>query len=443
MWVDDTGDGTMGTEFGTGFGGDDTGTAAARTAATQAFDAMDADTVDFAVVFCSPAFDCADVIEGVQSVAGDAKLVGATADATFTERGVHTSTFMGGTGVAVALVASDQMRFFTGLGRNAAEDPEGCIAEATADLPTAVEGLPHLTGLMLTGTVFGSEELVLRAYQAMPIEWAGGGAHDVSFENNTVFTADDMASDAVVLAVIASTEPFALGIGNRHEPIGGSYEVTKSEGQIVYELDGRPAYDVWKEAFDDIAREEYGFSIADVEDDQLLISKAFTEMVFGLRTSADEYKVRSAWVTPFYEPYAVEDGADDAEDNPITEMPTLGSLPDGALRFSHPIPEGVVLYPMTSGKEGTIERGTRSARHALADLGDRAVAGGLVFECPCGELTLSEDYPELIDATVDPIDAPMAGIQSGGDEICFRRDDMRGLHETATSILLFPGGDRA
>lgn len=54
-------------------------------------------------------------------------------------------------------------------------------------------------------------------------------------------------------------------------------------------------------------------------------------------------------------------------------------------------------------------------------------------------MTLQEDYPQLIDAVVDPLDAPLAGIQSGGDEISFRQDDMRGLHETATSLLLFPG----
>lgn len=439
----------MSTEFETAFGEGDTGDIAGQSAAQQAISEMEASRVDFAVVFCSPTYDCDAVIEGVRSVIGDTELIGATADGTFTERGVHTSSFMGGEGVIVALVASDEMRFFTALGRNATEDPEGCIAQATADLPTEIDGYPHLAGIILTSTLFGREELVLRTYQEIPIEWSGGGANDLSLDNITVFAGGETATDAVVLAVIASKQRFALGIGNRHAPIGGSYRVTKSDGDVVLELDGRPAYEVWKEAFHDVAEEQYGFSFDEIEGDPMLFRKAFSELVFGLRTGGDKYKVRAPWVTPFFEPYAdrgsAEPGTQDPADvvEPKMDIPTLGALPEGALKFPHPIPEGVVLYPMTSGKEGTIERGTKSAQHAMAAMDEGRVAGGLVFECPCGEFTLKEDYPELIDATVGPIDAPIAGIQSGGDEICFRRDDMRGLHETATTVLLFPGGEPA
>lgn len=433
----------MSTEFQSGFGRGETGVEAGHAAADNAFGEMAASSVDFVIVFSSPAYECEAVVDGVQQVTGDATLVGATADAQFTDQGVHTSTFTGGKGVAVGLVASDEMQFFTGLGRNATDDPESCIAEATADLPTAVDGYPHLAGIILTSSLFGREELVLRTYQRLPIEWTGGGAHDLALENMTVFTAEEEATDAVLLTVIASKHEFALGVGNRHAPIGGSYEVTKSEGDVVYELDGRPAYEVWKEAFADVVEEQYEFSFDEIEADQTLLMKAFTELVFGLRTGPDEYKVRGSWVTPLFEPYAILDETAEAEDNPLTDFEPIGTLPDGALKFVHPIPEGVVLHPMTSGKEGTIERGTKSANHALTELDREQVAGGLVFECPCGELTLMEDYPELIDATVGPVSAPMVGIQSGGDEICFREDDMRGMHETATTIFLFPRGDSA
>lgn len=435
----------MRTEFQTAFGEGETGDAAGRDAARNAFAAMDATGVDFAVVFCSPAYDPGAVVDGVQSVTGDTTLIGATADAQFTEHGVHTSTFMGGTGVSVALVASDDMRFFTGLGRNATDDPEACIAEATADLPTAVDGFPHVAGIILTSSLFGRDELVQRTYQELPIEWTGGGAHDLSLENATVFTGEETATDAVLLTVIASKHDFALGVGNRHSPIGGSYEVTKSDGDIVYELDGRPAYEVWKEAFADVVNAQYGFSFDEIEQDPMLRVKAFTELVFGLRTGDDQYKVRGAWVTPFFEPYAFSGDSTERTDdeNPLTGVEPIGTIPEGALKFVHPIPEGVVLHAMTSGKEGTIERGRKSARHALEAIESDSVAGGLVFECPCGEVTLIEDYPELIEATVGPVGAPMIGIQSGGDEVCFRRDDMRGLHETATTVLLFPRGEPA
>lgn len=434
----------METEFETGVGTAETGEQAGRDAAADAFDRLAADRVDFATVFASPSYRCEAVIEGVRSVVGDAELVGATTEGKFTERGVHTSAIGDQEGVTVALIASDEMRFFTALGRDVSADTEASVTEAVAALPSAVDGYPHLTGLLLSSAVMGREELALLTYQQRPIPWAGGGANDLSLENLKVFVGDEPAADAVAFTLIASKRPLTLGVGNRHEPIGGSFEVTRAEGTVVYEIDGEPAYDVWKQAFEERAQDRYGLGMDEIERDRGLIYQAFTEMVFGLRTGDDEYKVRSPFLTFFFEPYdelGREAGDLPAEFHGLSEFPTLGTLPEGALQFEHPVPEGVVLYPMTSGREGTIDRGARSVRHAMADFSTDRVAGGLVFECPCGEATLQEEYHKLVEAVAGPLEAPIAGMQSGGGEVCLRQDDLRGVHETSTTVLLFPGGE--
>lgn len=436
----------MSTEFRTGFGTGEAGAVAGRVAAEEALAGLDADAADFVVVYSSPSYDTEQVLSVVRSLTDDAQVVGATARGKFTERGVHTSTLRDTRGVTVSAVASDEMQFFTGVGRDLSDDIEASVAEATAELPQEVEGYPHLTGLLLSSSPFGRDQLAHLTYQAVPIEWAGGGANDPTLENVEVFHGDERLSDAVVLTVIASMRPLSLGVGNRHSPIGGSFEITKSDGMVVYELDGEPAYEVWKQAFEETAQERYGFGMDEIEHDRVAFVNAFTELVFGIRTGENKYKVRSPFATAFCEPYTEfgrEEGDGLGEDHPLSDFPTFGTLPEGALQFPYPMAEGTVLYPMTSGKEDTIQRGTRSVQQAMADISEDGVAGGLVFECPCGEATLREDYNELIEAVADPLDAPISGIQSGGGEVCFRADDMRGVHETSTTVLLFPKGEPA
>lgn len=411
----------MGTEFETGYGQGETGADAGRTAAKQALSGMSVESPDFAVVFSSPTYDCADVVEGVRSVTGNCELVGATAAGEFTEAGIHTSFAIGGDGVTIALVASDEMRFFTAVGRDLSNDLETGVAEAAEELPKSVDGYPNLSGLLLSSTPIRREEIGMLTYQEMPIQWAGGGASDPAYENASVFAGHEIVTDGIVLSVIASKQPAGVGVGHGHEPIGGSYEVTKSDENFVYELDGEPAYEVWKRAYDEVVAEEFGFHIEEIEDDHSRLMPVMAEMAFGIKTGEDDYKIR-------------------------TPLKTLDlDAPnghDGALYLGGSIPEGVVLHRMGSTDTKTIERGKQSVRQAAGKMGDGSIAGALAFDCACGELVLGEEYDKLVEAIAEPIGAPLAGFQSSG-QACFSRGDMRGQHSVATSLLLFPGGEPA
>lgn len=409
----------MATDFATGFGMGETGEEAGRNAANRALSGMSVDAPDFGVVFSSPKYDCADVIPGIRSITGDCDLIGSTAQGIFTGDGIHTSFARGGNGVTVALVASDDIRFFTGIGRELSNDLEAGVSEAAEGLPSSVDGYPNLTGLLFSSSPIRREEIGMLTYQQVPIQWAGGGASDVSQENVAVFTGDEIASDGVALAVFASKYPAGVGVGHAHEPIGGSYTVTKSDENFVYELDGEPAYEVWKRAFDELVAEQFGYHIEDVEDDQPRLMQVMAEMAFGIRTGDDEYKIR----TPLKTVYLDESDA-----------------AAGALYLGGSIPEGVVLHRMGSSETRTIERGKEAVRQATADMDRGPVAGALAFDCACGELVLGREYNRLTEAISDSIGAPLAGFQSAG-QACFNRTDMRGQHSVATSLFLFPNGE--
>lgn len=434
----------MGTSFQTGFGTGDTGGGAGRSAAESALGKLDGDSADFAVVFLSPTYDTAEVIEGVRAVLDGAQLVGATSAGEFTGEGIHTSFFTGREGVTVAAIASDELRFYTALCRNVSRGPEEAISEAASRLPDEVDGYPHLSGLLLSSSGWGLEETLLVTYQQIPIKWAGGGASDPHFKNMVVSAGGEVASDALALTVIASKRPAGMGIGNSHEPIeNGPYEVTRAEGNVVYELDGEPAYDVWKRAFVDTVEERYGFTMEQIQTEPQLMYMAFSELVFGLRAANDEYKMRNALLTLLHEPPAGIDlpGSDLDPPEPFGDLPTLGKREPGALYFTDPVVEGMVFYPLASGPRHKVDRGKIGVERALDDLEGGSPAGGFIFDCPCGELVLQEDYNQLTDTISRLVDAPIAGIQSGGGEICMRPGDMRGLHGGSSSVLLFPGGE--
>lgn len=409
----------MATDFKTGFGEGETGDEAGRNAANRALSGMSVDSPDFGVVLSSPKYDCADVISGIRSITGDCDLIGTTAQGAFTGDGIHTSYARGGNGVTVALVASDDIRIFTGIGKELSNDLEAGVAEAAEALPSSIDGYPNFTGLLLSSSPIRREEIGMLTYQQIPIQWAGGGASDLSQENLTVFAGDEIASDAVALAVFASKHPAGVGVGHAHEPIDGSYEVTESDENYVYELDGEPAYAVWKRAYDELVADQFGYHIEDIEDDQPRLMQVMAEMVFGIRTGEDEYKIR----TPLRTVYLDE-----------------SDVPDGALYLGGSIPEGVVLHRMGSSEKRTIERGKDAVRQATADMDGGLVAGALVFDCACGELVLGREYNRLIEAISDSIGAPLAGFQSSG-QACFNRKDMRGQHSVATSLFLLPNGE--
>lgn len=399
----------MGTDFATGFSGADAATDAGRQAAQQALEAFGGDTPDFSVVFCSPSYEFESVVSAIRTELGEIPLVGGSAVGEFTDEGVMTDMASEAIGVTVAVVGSDEMQFFTGLGRDADVDAEQAVAEAVTALPESVEGYPHLTGLVISSTIGRGEEIAWQAYQQHPIQWVGGAASDLRQENMAVFVDDDVVHDGVALAVVASERPLGIATGHGHEPIDGPFEVTEAERNVVYELDGRPAYDVWKEAVEDAAEEYYGVSVDEVEHDEQRLFQLMAEMTFGVRTGDGEYKVRSPGIEP---------------------------RTDGPLRFTDPIPKGTVLYAMASREEGAIERASDGMLTAADGVDD--VSGGLVFDCLCGELVLGEDYYRAVEAMDEAVEAPFAGALSFG-EICLANDDMRGFHNGSVSILLFPG----
>ena len=398
----------MNTALGTGQAAASGGRTAGEAAAADAAAELPGDRVDFCQVFCSVEYDYEGVLEGVRSVVGPgAELVGCSAAETFTEDSVE----MGA--VAVAVVASDTLSFFTGCGGGLSDNVSRAVREAVADLPAEVEGYPYLSAITLhDGLASVGEELALVSQQKLgPEVTIGGGAaaDDHRMEATPVFHGDRVVDDAVAIALIAGKERPVVSVGHGHEPLSEPVTVTDASERRVHELDGEPAFRVWKDAVRDVVRDEFGIDVDDLDADDQLLQQILCEFEFGI-DQGGRHKMRWPWV--------------EAETG-------------DTLHFAVDVPEGTVLRVMHGTDDNQIESARTTARRAVEAAGDTAVAGGFVYDCACRGIVLGDRFPEAIAEIDDELGLPFAGFETYG-EMCMGPGQFSGFHNNTTVVLLLP-----
>lgn len=397
----------METAIGTALAAAENGRVAGERAARRALAELPSECVDFCQVFSSIEYEYEAVIAGIAAVIGtDPPLIGCSTGEAFTEDEVTRGV------VAVGLVASDTVTFFTGLGTGLSDDVPGAVREATADLPTEVTGYPHMAAINLhDGLSSVGEELALVTQKQLgpSVHVAGGAAtDDHHLEGTHVFHNETVAEDAVVLGLIASKEQPVVAVEHGHEPLSEPFEVTRSDGSLVYELDGEPAFQVWKDAVRAQVREEFGVTVDDLDPSDQLLQRIMCEFEFGF-DQGGRYKMRWPWIE------------------------TEG----GPLHFAVGIPEGTVMCVMHGHPDMQIESGRQTIRSARQRAGDVEMAGAFVYDCACRSIVLEDDLSAAIDAMAEELDMPMVGFETYG-EIGMGRKQFSGFHNATTVVLLLP-----
>ncbi|TYT63176.1 FIST signal transduction protein [Natrialba swarupiae] len=375
-------------------------------AATEALAQLPGEGVDFCQVFCPVDYDFDRIITGIRNVIGpNAKLVGCSANGTFTRDVVED-------GVAVGLVASDTLSFYTGLGTGLRENVSRAVREAIGDLPERVDDHPYAAAITLHDGLSGvGEKLALSCQQKLgpEVSIAGGSAADNHrLEATYVFCDDEIVDDGVVVALIGAKQRPVVAVAHGHEPLSEPVEVTRADGPTVYELDGEPAFDVWKDAVRDTVAEEFDVDIDDLDADSRLLQEILCEFEFGIN-QGDQYKMRWPWI----------------EDD------------EGSMQFTVDVPEGTVVRVMHGRPEAQIESAGETIRRALSDAGDVRMAGAFVYDCACRGIVLGEEFERAVEEMASELSVPFVGFETYG-EICMGPGQFSGYHNTTTVALLLP-----
>ncbi len=300
----------------------------------------------------------------------------------------------------------------SGFSRDLADDPHGAVAHAIAELPDSVAGHPHRMGLMLLDPFSGrGEEATLLAATLLdrgdPVRLVGGAAGDeLAMTRTEVGAAGQVATDAIAIAMLYSVRPLGLGVRHGHSAFSDPITVTRADGNVVYELDGRPAWDVWVER----TRTEARTRGIDVDNLPLEDITAFLLTYQGSLAAGQEIKVRSP----------------------------LGRGDDGSLSFATAIPTGASIRITRGDPDGQIESARQAAADARAQLGEHPPAGALVFDCICRKLILQDRFAIAVRDMSEVLDgAPVGGFETYG-EIALDAGDLSGFHNTTTVVLAVP-----
>jgi methyl-accepting chemotaxis protein len=405
----------METTLATGLSKGKNGAVAAKEAVLRAKEKLGGGRVDLSIVYSSSDYDHREVVDVVREATNNAPLIGASSAGEFTAEKVERGS------VAVGLLSSDDIKIFTALAEGVKEDPEAVIKEVLAELHDNVEGYPYFTAILLIDGLsgVGEEATLLASYLfGEELKIVGGMAgDDFKMEKTFVFSDDKVCINAVSVCLLASKMPLFTGIKHGHIPLSRALKVTGAEGNVLYEINNKPAWAIWKEETAEAARKR-GIDVEHLKT-PLEIAQFFTNYILGLATEKEgEYKIR--WPSGINE--------------------------DGSLNFTCGIAEGAVFRIMDgSNLENQInaaEEAARIAKQSAENAGYSDFAGILVFDCAVRLLMLGDRFSESVDRFKKVLPGvPILGWETYG-EIRLEPGQFSGFHNTTSVVLLLPKGDK-
>lgn len=195
--------------------------------------------------FASLPHDIGRVSTDLAAVFPQATVLGSSSSGEFVRGGV-------GKGAVVVVAIAGDFLVHARLSRGLSVDVERAVSDAIAGAPDSSETYPHRTAVVLLDALSGKGEeaaLLTAALLGPDVRLAGGAAaDDLRMEKTTVTLGAESASDAIVVAILSSRVPLGVGVSHGHSALSEPHKVTKAEGATLHELDGRPAWEVWKDA---------------------------------------------------------------------------------------------------------------------------------------------------------------------------------------------------
>lgn len=354
------------------------------------------------MVFASTKQPLSDLAPPLAEAFGDSVLIGCSSAGEFTENGDED-------GAASIFAVHGDFKVFASFAEGLSKDLEGSVVSAVTALPTEMDGYPQATAVLMLDGLFGAGEeatLIAASILGESVPLAGGAAgDDLHMKETFVACGGKVARDAIVIAKIFSKVPLGVGVAHGHVPLSGALRVTRAEGNIVYEIEGRPAWDVWVEA----TRERTKAVEVKPEDLQGPEAIQFLGLYEAGLEVGEEFKVR---------------------------VP-LARGENGALLFACGIPTDTVLHVMESDAERQIQSARNAAGRAREKLGQARPAGAVVFDCSCRKMLLGAEFSRAVTAIAKELEGPISGFEAYG-EIALNIGDLSGYHNTTTVVLAFP-----
>lgn len=368
----------------------------AETAAREAVEQALGDHTDtkLLIVLASVAYDIPAVAAAVKAAAPNVPMVGATSAGELSSAGPADMsvliTAIGGSGIKAAVRA------------NETETPDRFVKAAeAAGAVNDIELFEHSALLMFQeGSGFGQSEAIRGAYSVTGagIPLAGANSASLSFtgpEGNFQIFEGKALAGAVVCAAITSTGPIGIGVNSGYVAMGEPKMITKSDETFIYELDGRPAIEVYLEQLD-APLEAYSDPVA-------FTMLGLSHPLSFRRRSGDEAHGLMA-----------------------------GDFAIGSI-FCPSMPEGSLVHVMQGDQNTILGANEKACGDAISGLVGMNPMGALVFNCAARKVILGARVEEEVSDISARIGAPIAGLYSFGE--LARVTGTTGLHNQTLVVM--------
>lgn len=373
----------------------------------------DLENPELVYIFSSEALANEELLRGINENLDECLIVGSS-----TGGEIH-STQIGTGGVVAMAIQGDDLELGVGVGRDISEDNYKAGMSAAGKALDDLGQDEHVTRKLerdgiewhdkkpvsfsvLSTTLTGNGSEVMRGVQDVlgaGADLAGGMAGDDWKLNETyVYFNDELLTDAIVVVGMETDAEISHGVRHGLERSDEVYKVTSSEDNIVKELGGEPAADVYEDLYGPKGRTA-----------NFIMTKPL-----GIETGEAEPRLR--------DPLDVQD--------------------DGSIVYAAEVQEGSRVYVMESPADKMIDAAKEAALEARAEAGNPSedrIKGAIMYDCVCrwncfkNEETRRKEI-EAVKGVVGE-ETPIVGWYTYG-EIALPRA-LGGVHNQTQVIQLF------
>ncbi len=335
---------------------------------------------DLLIVFSSVKYDQQRMLDGVRSVCADTLLVGSSTSGEITDKGPIKDN-----SVVVMAIHSPGVKYYAGLGENVAQNAREAGKQAAVSVKQQSNG-EIKSFFMFPDVLVGNGSDIVRGVldevgEHFPVV-GGASGDDFQFKKTYQYLNDKVYSGAVVGLGISGD--FLIGIGVKHGwlPVGTPMKVTKSEGSVIHELDGKPAIKIYEDYF--------GEKEAEQLKNETLAKLAITYPLGMSVEGSDEMLIR--------DPITVDE--------------------NGSITCAAEIPQGSDIRLMVGSKEEAVKVASIAAQNALEQLEGGKPKAIIIFNCIARNKLFGDRSRDEIDVIQEKIgkEIPLIGFYTYGEQ---------------------------
>jgi hypothetical protein len=350
-------------------------------------------------LFCARREGLEEFLQGLGQAVKTPQIIGCTTDGEITSDGFNMDS------AVLAGMVCENMSFHVAYVENLGADSEAAGRKLAQQLPPSVR---HIQ--LFSDGITGNGCAILRGMHSVldpKIPIVGGTAADGDrFQQAWQFAGTQMLTDAAVALGFSGKFRVGLGVGSGWAPVGIGRKVTRAVGSVLYELNGKPALEVYSRLLGKYAEQlpsvgvEYPLALLDENN-----SCALQE-----------------------------------QDYPYLMRATMAVNPqDGSIKFAGEIPEGARVRLTCGERRCILQASKRAIRRAKSGLGEARPALAFCFSCMARKIVLGSHIKEEVMAIQEELGSqvPIIGFYSYGEYSPVQQGTPSLLHnETACVSLL-------